>query len=696
MSTTASQELSSAGPPDAEPANQATELLDKAVAAFGGTRRQGQVEMARRVAHSLAEKEHLLVQAGTGTGKSLAYLIPAIVHALDSDKPVLVSTATLALQAQIMGRDLPRLLDSISEELDRPVDIALVKGRANYLCKQKLAGGFPEEDDQEEALFAAGIEPSGGVSTFEPSTRVGREVLQLREWAEQTETGDRDELETGATDKAWRQVSVNAVDCIGPRKCPMAEECFSELARHRATESDLIITNHAMLAIDAFEGLEVLPEHEAVIIDEAHELAERVTSAVTAQLSAQMIQAAASSARRHTAINVEALQAAAGGVEAAFGGVEDGLLAGFKSGRGMSPQQVSAVEATRNAARTALSDSKPSGDSESDGGRTTARARLQAVLDVTERMLNSTQSADVMWLTRPGTFTPGQGYRPADLSEPPIIYVAPTSVAGRLREGLFGDRTVVLTSATLTIGDSFDPVAGSLGLLGDKAPKWEGVDVGTPFDYPSQGVLYVAKHLPAPSLRTQDTQREELARLIEASGGAALALFSSRRAAEEAAASLREKLDFPILCQGDSTMSALVRDFAENEETCLFGTMSLWQGVDVPGRACRLVAIDRIPFPRPDDPLSTARSMEVAKAGGNGFMQVAATHAATRLAQGAGRLIRTSEDRGVLAVLDSRLATARYGGFLKRSMPEFWATTDGEKARGALRRLAERPAATGT
>ncbi|TLP75612.1 ATP-dependent DNA helicase [Nesterenkonia sphaerica] len=636
--------------------------------------------MTRRVADALRSRKHLLVQAGTGTGKSLAYLIPALHHAVSTGKPVLVSTATLALQAQIIGRDLPRLLESIQDELPRPAEVALVKGRSNYLCKQKLAGGFPEDDD-EEALFAAAVEPTGGVTTYEPTSKLGKEVVMLRDWAETTSTGDRDDLATGVTDRAWRQVSVNAVDCLG-RKCSMFEECFSELARKEAQEADLVITNHAMLAIDAFEGLDVLPEHEAVIIDEAHELTDRVTSAVTVQLSAQMIQAAASSARRHTAINVEGLQAAAAAVEAAFGGVEDGLLA-----RGLNAQQISAVESARNAARTALSDSKPSGDAEADPGRTTARARLQAVFDVTERMLASGQSADVVWVSRPGMFTPGRGYQPADISEPPLLYVAPTSVAGRLREGLFGTRTVVLTSATLKIGDSFDPVAGSLGLLGAEAPTWDSADVGSPFDYPRQGVLYVAQHLPAPSMKSQQAQRQELAGLIEASGGATLALFSSRRAAEQAAEELRELLDVPILCQGDSTMSALVREFAADEQTCLFGTMSLWQGVDVPGRACRLVAIDRIPFPRPDDPLSNARSQEVAKAGGNGFMQVAATHAAVRLSQGAGRLIRTSEDRGVLAILDSRLATARYGGFLKKSMPEFWATTNGEVARSALSRL---------
>ena len=662
--------------------NQSLQLLDHAVSAMGGVKREGQSEMTKTVAMALRKKRHLLVQAGTGTGKSLAYLVPAVVHALDSERPVLISTATLALQAQIMGRDLPRLLENLDEELERPVDVALVKGRANYVCKHKLDGGFPEEDD-DRALFSVAAEPGGGVSTFEPSSRLGKEIVMLREWAQTTETGDRDDLPEGVTDRAWRQVSVNAVDCIGARKCPMAAECFSELARQEAQDADLVVTNHAMLAIDAFEGLEVLPEHDAVIVDEAHELAERVTSAVTAQLSSQMIQAAASSARKHTAINVEGLQSAATAVEAAFHLVESGLLP-----RGLNPQQSEAVELARNAARTALSDSKPSGDAEADAGRKTARARLQAVQDTANRMLESPQTPDVIWLSRPGSFSPGKGYQEASLEESPLIYVAPTSVAARLREGLFGDRTVVLTSATLTIGDSFDPVAGSLGLVGEKAPDWDAVDVGSPFDYPKQGMLYVAQHLSAPSLKTAEQQRDELAGLIEASGGATLALFSSRRAAEDAAEDLRERLNVPILCQGDSTMSALVKQFAEEEETCLFGTMSLWQGVDVPGRSCRLVAIDRIPFPRPDDPLNSARSQEIARSGGNGFMQVAATHAATRLAQGAGRLIRTAEDRGVLAILDSRLATARYGGFLKKSMPDFWATTDGDVARGALSRLA--------
>jgi ATP-dependent DNA helicase DinG len=201
-------------------------------------------------------------------------------------------------------------------------------------------------------------------------------------------------------------------------------------------------------------------------------------------------------------------------------------------------------------------------------------------------------------------------------------------------------------------------------------------------------VLYVAKDLPKPERGTSEAQLAELTALLKASRGGALGLFSSRRAAEEAAEALRPLVDFEILCQGEASLPSLVQQFAEEPDTCLFGTMSLWQGVDVPGQSCRLVVIDRIPFPRPDDPLMTARTRAVARAGGNGFMSVSATHAAVRLAQGAGRLIRASGDRGVVAVLDSRLATARYGSFLRAALPPFWHTTDRTTVLGILERVA--------
>ncbi|MBX9244691.1 ATP-dependent DNA helicase, partial [Actinotalea ferrariae] len=229
----------------------------------------------------------------------------------------------------------------------------------------------------------------------------------------------------------------------------------------------------------------------------------------------------------------------------------------------------------------------------------------------------------------------------------------------------------------------------------DAAMPWSAIDVGSPFDYPRSGILYVAKHLPAPGREpTTDQQLDEIAELVESAGGATLGLFSSRRAAVAAAEAMRERLDVPVLCQGDDQLPTLVGRFIEDDATCLFGTLSLWQGVDVPGPTCRLVLIDRIPFPRPDDPVRSARTEAVERSGGNGFMAVSATHAALMLAQGAGRLVRTDTDRGVVAVLDPRLATARYGTFLARTMPPFWQTTDPDVARAALQRLAAQAVTT--
>jgi ATP-dependent DNA helicase DinG len=426
----------------------------------------------------------------------------------------------------------------------------------------------------------------------------------------------------------------------------------------------------------------VLPEYDVVVVDEAHELQDRVTGAVSGQLSVAMVHAAASGARKHTAITVDALNAAAANLELALAGAPSGLLP-----NGLNDEQLDCVDQLREACRAALSDSKGDSNTTADGGRQLARSRLMLILELCERLINARENREVVWFSRASTFDPGQGYSQPDETAPVLVNIAPLSVAGKLREGLFNGHTVVLTSATLAIGSAFEPAAGGLGLIGDGAPSWTGVDVGSPFDYPRQGILYVAGHLPKPGRGVSPEALEELEALIKASGGGALCLFSSRRAAEEAADALRPKLDVTVLCQGESTMTALVKQFADEPDTCLFGTMSLWQGVDVPGGSCRLVVIDRIPFPRPDDPLMTARSRAVAQAGGNGFMSVSATHAAIRLAQGAGRLIRSTGDKGVVAVLDSRLATERYAGFLRGALPPFWATTDRSKALAALSRL---------
>ena len=628
-------------------------LLAAAVDAVGGEERPGQLQMAEACATAFAEREHLLVQAGTGTGKSLAYLVPALLH----DGPVIVATATIALQRQIVDRDLPTLAAAAAPLLGRTPTFAILKGRSNYVCKHKVYGGMPDEPD--DTLF----DPS-------PTTALGRDVARLRGWTDETETGDRDELVPGVGERAWRQVSVTARECLGRARCPMGTECFAELARDRAGVAEVVVTNHALLAIDALEEFAILPEHDAVVVDEAHELVDRVTGVATDELTGPMVERAGGRVRRLVdGDEGDGLTRAGLELDAVIEKTPEGRLVELPESLAAA---VGRVRDAARAARTALSRVK----GEDDGAKKVASAAVDAVHDVAERIAGHSTD-DVSWL--------------ADESRRGrVLRVAPLAVNGLLRGALFGSRSVVLTSATLELGGSFDPVASQLGLAGEDAPEWTGLDVGSPFDYPRQGILYVARHLAPPGRDgASPSTLDELTALVEAAGGRTLGLFSSMRAAEVAAAHLREKTAHPVLCQGEERTGELVRAFAADPQSVLVGTLSLWQGVDVPGAACQLVVIDRIPFPRPDDPLMSARAQAVEQAGGNGFMSVSATHAALRLAQGSGRLIRTSTDRGVVAVLDSRLATARYAGFLRTSLPAFWWTTDREATLGALRRLDE-------
>ena len=647
-------------------AKDALTLLDEAVAATGGQNRAGQRTMVAHVAQALELQRHLLVQAGTGTGKSLGYLVPALARVGESDQPIVVATATLALQAQIVNRDIPRLLQALEPRPESQAQVALLKGRNNYLCVHKLEGGYPE--DEPDALFDM---PSS-------TSRVGEEVVRLREWADRTETGDRDELKPGVSDRAWAQVSVSAAECLG-RRCPLVEECFSEMARGRAAEADIVITNHALLAINAFEGMKVLPEHETVIIDEAHELVDRVTGAVSGSLTVAMVRRAARSVKKHSKADSGALEMAAGTLETAFEGLAEGLL------KGLDGRLLTAISAVNDAARTALSDTKPDGQ-DVDAGLQMARSRVSEVHDMSSRILEASGEQDVLWISRQGGWENGR-YVAASDTDPATLNIAPLSVGLQLRDGLFADRTVILTSATLTVGDSFDVAAGALGLQGEGAPRWTSIDVGSPFDYRKQGIMYVAGDLKPPGFGVHEGQLDRLRELCEASEGGALGLFSSKRAAERAAEYMREHSDLNILLQGESSLKALVEEFSEDVDSCLFGTMSLWQGVDVPGDSCRLVVMDRIPFPRPDDPIAQARTEAVNRHRGNGFMAVSAHHAAIRMAQGAGRLIRSVSDRGVVAVLDSRVATKRYGGFLMKAMPPMWSTQNKAAVTGALARL---------
>ena len=672
-------------------------LLSAAVAGIGGAERPGQVTMAQAVARAMDSGEHLAVQAGTGTGKSLAYLIPAARHAAALDATVVVSTATIALQSQLIDRDLPRIAAAVEPLLGRAPTFAILKGRRNYVCKHRLATGAAE--DPQDTLFDPGR-----------ASEIGRQVQRLREWAESTDSGDRDELVPGVDERAWRQVAVTARECIGAQRCGFGNRCFAERAREIAGRADIVVTNHALLAIDALEDGNVLPEHDVVIIDEAHDLVDRVTSIATAELSAPAVEGAARRCGRQVADDVAARLKDVGDDLAQ-------VLMQTPAGRiDVLPDFLAvALTAVRDAAGACAAEIRTSAKNADDepeqlSARRVALAALDELHDAADRMLGAfgpdvAARPDVVWLDVP---------LDPDARRPPTLRVAPLAVGGLLAERLFGCKTVALTSATLSLGGSFEPLARLWGLPAGGAPAlpgpavpgdddaaphplaWSGIDVGSPFDHPRSGILYVARHLPPPGRDgLPPSYLDELGELITAAGGRTLGLFSSMRAARQAAAELRERIEFPLLCQGDDPTSQLVTRFAADEATCLFGTLSLWQGVDVPGRSLQLVVIDRIPFPRPDDPLASARQRAVAARGGNGFMTVAAAQAALLLAQGTGRLLRTMTDRGVVAILDPRLVTARYGDFLRASLPPFWATTNPEVVRGALRRLAEAPEAAG-
>lgn len=645
------------------------DLLDAAVSALGGSRRPGQVRMATAVTTALEKERHLAVQAGTGTGKSLAYLVPAFRHAQETGHTVIVSTATLALQRQLVERDLPRLAEALEPHLDKKPTFAIMKGRSNYVCLNKVSRAAELED--EDALLDE-----------DAVSYLGRHVQRVYEWAEDTETGDREDLEPGVPDLAWRQVSVTSNECLGATRCPHGEDCFAELARRRAADVDIVVTNHALLAIDAVADINILPEHDVVIIDEAHELDGRITSVSTAEITGRALKMAANRAKSLGANGKDQrLTEQANELSQ--------LLAEFAPGRWTdlpeeAKQQLMSVADTLADCRETIArapEGEQAQDPEKSAERQNLANHLATLVEAIARILDvfatgdPAAHADVVWLERD------------ERTLNDTLAVAPLSIAGMLHEKLFGEQTVVLTSATLALGGRFDAMAAQWGL-----PKgtWDSLDVGYPFDPARSGILYTAAHLPQPGRDGLSPQTlKEIRELIMAAGGRTLGLFSSRRAAQQAAEELKPTLPFDIYLQGEDSIGALVDKFTKNENSCLFGTLTLWQGVDVPGPSCSLVLIDRIPFPRPDNPLMQARTEAAKAAGRNGFMEVSATHAALLMAQGAGRLLRSTADRGVVAVLDSRLETKRYGSYLRASMPQMWPTSDPEVVRGALKRLVE-------
>lgn len=648
--------------------------LDAIVTLMGGTPRTGQEAMARAVTEAFNAGEHAVIQAGTGTGKSLAYLVPAAGRAR-THGPVVIATATLALQRQLVERELPRL-----HEAGLETSWAVLKGRHNYVCRQRLG----ELDDPQQSLELTDASARG---TLE------EQAIAVHEWVQRTQTGDRDDLAMEVDSRVWRSVSVTSAECVGESRCAFGEECFAGQARIKAAEADIVVTNHAMVAIDAIESVPILPDHSALVIDEAHELIDRITAAVSRELAIPALERLAGDADR--VIDDEAaLSDATADLEYALrelpGEVAAGSFEGQSDGRGRvrrwPESMVLALTRLRDVCHAIVTALSTQGgatdlDEEELARRQRIRAGVQEVHEVATRFL-ALDGGDVIWWSSDGGRTP-------------VVHAAPLDVAQDLASSLFTQGPVVLTSATLMAGGSFAPLLDAAGLAADTRC----VDVGSGFDHARQGILYVASSVPAPGRDGVSMEAlDELGELIDAAGGRALALFSSWRGVERAAEYLRVRLGpslesgrvGPVLVhrRGESVVP-LVEQFAAAPHSVLMGTVSLWQGIDVPGDSCVLVAIDRIPFPRPDDPVVAARQEAVDAAGGSGFRQVALARASLLMAQGAGRLIRSVDDRGVVAVLDPRMATAGYARALRASLPPLWFTTDRDVVIAALTRLAD-------
>ena len=618
---------------------QSLELLAQVTAGLpgGGERRGGQVEMTATVADALASNGHVVVQAGTGTGKSLAYLVPIAL----SGKKVVVATATTALQDQLAGKDLPFL----SNQLETPIDFAVLKGRSNYLCLQRL----------NEAESDPGLSLGGDDGSLDDETRE-----KLRLFADESDTGDRSEL-ADIADRVWQQVSVSRQECPGANRCPEGENCFAERAWRRAAAADVLIVNLYLYAIDvAVQG--ILPEHDTVIIDEAHQLEDIVANAAGRYLSPARLVTAASATRA-----VVADSEAPKKVDEAAATLKNRLepLTGSRLPEGPPDELGRTLDLVSGRVADLLNALRavPS-DAPTDVLNRTIRARqsISSLLDDISYLRWATDD-EVMWVDGP--------------THNPSLRSTPLAIDKILAENLWSQRGAVLTSATMP--------SNATSQFGLPQSTIE-VDVGSPFDYEANALLYCAADLPDPRNQGhQEAQLQEIESLVSAAGGRTLALFTSWGAMQQAAARIASRVPWTVLQQGEGSKAQLLKRFIENEETCLFATMSFWQGIDAVGSTCNLVIIDRLPFPRPDDPLLQARRERV---GTDAFRVVDLPRAAIMLAQGAGRLIRSATDCGVVAVLDPRLATSRsYRWALLGALPPMRRTKDRDEAERLLREL---------
>jgi ATP-dependent DNA helicase DinG len=610
-----------------------------------GEPRPGQERMADAVAEALDGAEHLLVQAGTGTGKTLAYLVPAIL----SGRRTVVATATKSLQEQLVHRDLPLVAD----HLGTPFRVALLKGRSNYLCRARLADALAET--AQGTLVESGRPDRGRLAA-------------MTAWAATTTTGDRADHPEALSNAEWGLVSVSVGECPGRARCPHGEACFAELARDEAAEADVVVVNSHLYGMHLAGGGTLLPEHDLVVIDEAHAFADVAADTMGIRIGAGRLEHLAAAARAlFTPDHPAAGALVASGLRLAE---HLGRLAGERvepSTGDLGPVLVGCSEAVATVAEAARS-LDVGGDAASRRDRL---AQLATGLTDDLHSLAEPVPGRVVWV---------------DDGPAPALRAAPVDIGARLAATLFTDTTVVLTSATLTVGGSFEPVAARLGL----APgTWRGLDVGSPFDHRGQALLYCAAHLPDPrSADHEAAALTELEELLEAAGGRTLALFTSRRAMERAAAHLRGRVTQELLVQDALPRPLLHARFLAEETSVLLATLGFWQGFDAPGPTCSMVVIDRLPFGRPGDPLAAARREAATRARTNAFAAVDLPAAAILLAQGAGRLLRSRTDTGVVAVLDRRLATASYRWTLVDSLPPMRRTKDPAEVRRFLRDLA--------
>jgi ATP-dependent DNA helicase DinG len=582
--------------------------------------RPQQAALAAEVESALASGRHLLAEAGTGTGKSLAYLVPA----LDSGQRVVVSTATKALQEQLLTKDVP----AAAAALGREVDVAVLKGRQNYLCRH--------------ALHGFGL--LGGQLFSRPEHADAFDAM--RSWMESTETGDRAELELEPPEAVWSEIAVGADRCLG-RRCVFASLCFSEAARERASHAELIVVNHALYFADLglrsrTDAPAVLPEHDAVVFDEAHRLEESAASWLGGRVSGPVLNRLLRDADR--ACREAAVPAPARALDRVEGAGRLLLAAvsppaGRRRLREVPTEPVEALAAHL----VALAEVLEGGRDELDA--VAARA-LRLAADAAACLEDDPNR--VIW------------------AEPDLLAWAPVDVGGALTELLWdAGPTCVLVSATLTAGDDFGFVRERLGLREARE-----VAVGSPYDFRSQALLYLPRGLPDPRAEgALDRVVEEVTALCRVSAGRALVLTSSYRALAAVAEGIRGRIPYELLVQGEAPRERLLERFREEVASVLVATSTFWQGIDVPGESLSLLVIDKLPFAAPGDPLVEARCERIAEQGGDWFREYAVPAAVLQLRQGFGRLIRSHADRGVVAILDPRLSSRPYGRAFLESLP---------------------------